>query len=235
MPEMQSKKLAGSKPSISTQRYIDISEIKDDVVILKDGTIRGVLLISSINFALKSEDEQQAIINQYISFMNSLDFPIQIVVQSRRLNIDNYLERLASSEKEQTNELLRVQIADYRSFVKELVTLGEIMSKSFFIVVPLNPVLAGGSKGFFQKVQEAIAPALLVRLAEEKFQKRKHDLMQRMEHVSGSLGSMGLKAQMLDTQSLIELYYNVYNPELFAKQKMTDTAKLRVSDDTVNV
>ena len=101
---MKSKKLAGNKPSSSTQKYLDIAEIKEDLVVLNDGTVRGVLLVSSINFDLKSEDEQKAVISGYINFLNALNYPIQIVIQSRPLNIDDYLEKLKIMEKEQTNE-----------------------------------------------------------------------------------------------------------------------------------
>jgi len=121
---MQSKKLAGSKPGPATQRFLDIAEIREDTVILKDGTLRAVLLVSSINFALKGEEEQEAIIAGYVGFLNALEFPLQIVIHSRKLNIEDYLIRLVEAEKTQTNELLKAQIADYRSFVGELITLG---------------------------------------------------------------------------------------------------------------
>jgi type IV secretory pathway VirB4 component len=234
MPEMQSKKLSGSKPGPATQRYLDISEIKEDVVIMKDGTLRAVLLVASINFALKSEDEQNAIISAYVQFLNSLEFPLQVVIQSRRLNIDNYIERLRETEKGQTNELLRVQSADYRNFVQELVTLGQIMQKQFFVVVPYNP-LSDKAKGFFSRLSEAFTPALFVRLAEQRFRQRKNDLQTRVEHITANLGSMGLKAVQLDTQSLIELYYRVYNPEVYDTEKMTDTSKLRVTEEITTV
>ncbi len=231
---MQSKKLAGPKPGPATQRYLDIAEIKEDVVIMRDGTLRAVLMVSSINFALKSEDEQQAIIAQYVSFLNSLEYPLQIVIQSRRLNIDQYIERLKQAEKEQTNELLRMQIADYRGFVAELVELGQIMQKFFFVVVPYNP-LSDKRKNFFAQMSEVIAPALSVRLAQEQFLKRRNDLMQRVDHMKGALNSMGLKSVVLDTQGLIELYYRVYNPETYDAEKMTDSAKLRVQENISTV
>lgn len=234
MPEMQSPKLAGAKPGPATQRYLDINEIKEDVVIMKDGTLRAVLIVASINFALKSEDEQNAIIAAYVQFLNALEFPLQVVIQSRKLNIDNYIERLRESEKNQGNELLRIQIADYRNFVTELVTLGQIMQKSFFVVVPYNP-LSDKQKGFFARMSEAFTPALFVKLAEERFRQRKNDLQLRVEHIIGNLNSMGLKAVQLDTQSLIELYYRVYNPEVYDSQKMQDSAKLRVQEEITTV
>ncbi len=232
--EMQSKKLAGGKPGPATQRYLDIAEVKDDVVVMKDGTLRSVLIVASINFALKSEDEQNAIIAAYVQFLNSLEFPLQIVIQSRKLNIDNYLGRLKDAEKNQSNELLRVQIADYRNFVQELVTLGQIMQKQFFIVVPYNP-LSDKAKGFFSRLNETFIPAMSVKLAEERFRKRRADLQTRVDHIIGSLSSMGLKAAQLDTQSLIELYYRVYNPEIYDSEKMTDASKLRVSEEITSV
>jgi type IV secretory pathway VirB4 component len=234
MPEMQSQKLAGSKPGPSTQRYLDISEIKEDVVVMKDGTLRAVLLVSSINFALKSEDEQNAIIAAYVQFLNSLEFPLQVVIQSRRLNIDNYIDRLREQERTQSNELLRIQIADYRTFIAELVTLGQIMQKQFFVVIPYNP-LSDKQKGFMSRLSEAFTPAMFVKLAESRFRQRKNDLQSRVGHIADNLGSMGLKTVQLDTQSLIELYYRVYNPEVYDIQKMQDTAKLRVTEEVTTV
>lgn len=224
---MQSKKLAGAKAGVPSQRFLDIAEIKEDVVIMKDGTIRAVLLVSSINFALKSMDEQNAIVQAYMQFLNSLDFPIQIVIQSRRMNIDEYIRKLNEQEKIQQNELLRRQIGDYREYVKQLVSLGEIMQKKFFVTVPLDPS-TDKQKGFFQRVGEILTPSVAIRLSDEKFRKDKESLMLRVNAVMGGLQSMSLNAAMLDTQSLIELYYTVYNPDLFESQRMVDTRKLQV-------
>jgi len=226
---MQSPKLAGSKPSVSTQQYLDIAEIKDDCVILKDGTLRAVILVSSINFALKSEEEQNAIIYGYMNFLNAFEFPLQIVVQSRKLDIDGYLERLKRFEKEQTNELLRVQITGYRQYVAELVEIGEIMSKRFFVVVPYNPA-TDKRKGFFRRVGELFTPARLIRLREEIFKEYKKELFMRVSHVESLLNGLGLSTVPLDTQSLIELYYNVYNPEVAGYQKLAEIDKLRIEE-----
>ena len=224
---MQSPKLAGPKPGVPSQRYLDIAEIKEDIIIMKDGTIRAVLLVSSINFALKSVDEQNAIVQAYMSFLNSLDFPIQIVIQSRRMNIDDYLRKLGESEKTQTNELLRRQISDYRDFVKWLVETGDIMQKKFFVTVPLDPS-TDKQKNFFTRLSEILTPSVAIHLSEEKFKKNKESLMLRVNSVMGGLQSMSLNAVMLDTQSLIELFYTVYNPELFENQRMTATGKLQL-------
>jgi len=228
--DMQSKKLAGAKAGPSTKKFLDFNEVKEDVVVMKDGTLRAVLMVSSINFALKSEDEQNAIIQQYISFMNALESPIQIVVQSRRLNIEDYLERLKLSEREQKNDLLRMQITDYRAFVGELIDLGQIMQKQFFVVVPYNP-MSDKRKNFWTQMTEVLTPALSVRLAEERFQQRKRDLMNRVNSTVANLSSMGLKAVMLNTQQLIELYYRAYNPELIDTEKLDDMENMRVAEN----
>lgn len=224
---MQSKKLAGAKPAASTQRYLDIAEIREDVVVMKDGTLRAVLFVSSINFSLKSEDEQQAIIGGYISFLNSLDSPVQILVQSRKLNIDDYLHRLKEQEKTQDNELLRNQIADYRQFIGELVELGEIMQKKFFVIVPYNPITSQ-RKGFFARMSEVLSPLVSAKLREEQFQSRKKELMIKTDAVRASLNSMSLANAMLDTQSLIELYYSAYNPQSMETQKLVKVGEVQV-------
>jgi hypothetical protein len=215
------------KPGPSTKNHLDIAEIKEDVVIMKDGTLRVVLLASSINFALKSEEEQNAIISGYIQFLNSIDFNLQIVIQSRRLNIEKYLEKLKAQEKAQTNELLKMQTADYRQFVGELIELGDIMSKRFYVVVPYSAYTSKG-KSFFTRAKEVLVPASAVRMRQELFLHRKRELMLRVENVMTGLQSMGVHAAMLDTQSLIELYYNSYNPDLIETQKMAPVDSLRV-------
>ena len=226
---MHSKKLAGPKAGPSTQKYLDIAEIKEDVVILKDGTLRAVLMVSSVNFALKSEEEQNAIVSAYVSFLNNISFPLQIVIQSRRLLIEDYLAKLKKIEKEHKNELLRMQISEYRQYINELVQMGQIMNKRFFIVVPYSPI-ADRKKGFFARMGSVLSAAKEIFLERKKFLRRKHDLMKRAGLVSTSLGSMGLQVVQLDTQGLIELYYNTYNPRESESEKMTGIDKLRVEE-----
>jgi len=224
---MQSKKLAGAKVGVASRARLDIAEIREDSVILKDGTLRAVLLVSSINFALKSEDEQNAIIAAYVSFLNALEFPLQIVIQSRKLNIDGYLEKLKQAEKEQTNELLKIQIADYREYVRELVEMGDIMSKRFYVTVPYDP-LSDKRKGFWSRFSEVLRPGAALKLGSETFKRRRRDLFARVEHVQMLLSGMGLTSVILDTQSLIELYYNIYNPEIAETEKLVDVDKIQV-------
>ncbi len=223
---MQSKKLAGPKAGVPSQRFLDIAEIREDTIIMKDGTLRSVLLVSSVNFALKSVDEQNAIVQAYMQFLNGLEFPIQVVIQSRRMNIDKYLGQLLENEKNLKNDLLKRQIHDYRDFVKQLVQLGEIMQKRFFVVVPLNPA-TDQRKGFFERMGEILSPKAAVRISEDKFQKQKFSLGLRISQIVGGLSSMSLNAVPLDTQSLIELFYTVYNPEMFETQRLVDISQLQ--------
>jgi hypothetical protein len=211
----------------STVKYLDVWEVKDNVVILKNGTMRGVLLVSSVNFALKSEDEQVAVIQAYTSFLNTLNYTLQIVVQSRKLDIENYLDRLKVQEKSQVNELLKMQTQDYIQYIKELVELSDIMSKRFYIVIPYDP---GGAKGqnFFSKIKAAFSPTSVITLKQKKFDEYRSELQKRVDYVMDGLSSVGLKSIQLDTQGLIELYYNTYNPRVSDNQKMTDINELRV-------
>ena len=211
----------------SAQSHLPFAEIKSDTVIMKDGTLRAVLMVSSINFALKNEDEQNAIVSSYVSFLNGLDFPLQIVVQSRQLYIKPYLEKLLKQEREQANELLRAQIADYRSFVSELVSLGKIMSKQFFVVVPYDP-LSNKKRGFWSRIGEVAHPAVTVKLKEERFLQRKHDLDMRVRQIESGLASMNLEVVRLDTQSLIEVFYSTYNPDIAFSEHLAPVDQLRV-------
>jgi hypothetical protein len=222
-------KLVSKKITNSTQEHLDIAEFREDTIIMRDGTLRAVLLVSSINFALKSEDEQSAIIAAYVGFLNNIDFPLQIVIQSRELNIDNYINFLKQKEKEQTNELLKLQTTEYLEYISELISLGKIMNKRFYVVVSYNP-LSDKQKGFFPRLLESLKPASLIKMKEEKFLRRKADLARRIENIIGGLASMGINSVPLDTQSLIELFYNTYNQETSASQKLVDISQIRVAE-----
>lgn len=228
---MKSKKLAKSKPGPSTERFLDIAEIRDDLVVLKDGTVRAVLLVSSINFALKSTEEQEAIIQAYMTFLNSLEYPIQIVIQSRRMNIDGYMEKLREQQRTIQNDLLSAQIEDYRNFVNELVELGQIMQKMFYLVIPYDP-LTNKKKNFWTRLSEAISPAAAAKLNRKQLADRIEQLLRRVEIVQGQLNSMGLSSARLDTQGLIELYYNVYNPDLYESEKLTNIRQVNIEESS---
>ncbi len=211
----------------STQKYLDISQVRDDVAVMKDGTMRAVVLVSSINFALKSEDEQQGVIQAYMQFLNGLESPIQVVIQSRNMNIDEYVSRMRQAERELKNELLRTQMQDYIQFVHDLVEGGEIMSKRFYLVIPYAHS-AKQKKGFFSRLRETLSPALKITLNESEFQRRLQKLELQVSHVVGGLNSMGLSAVRLDTQGLIELMYNSYNPLLSSIQPIGDVSESQI-------
>jgi len=218
-----------NKIGVSTQQYLNIAEIKDNTVVMKDGTLRAVLLVSSINFALKSEDEQNAVIDAYARFLNNIGFTLQIVIQSRELDIDNYLQYLKGKEKAQTNKLLKVQTADYMEYIKELISLGKIMNKRFFVIVPYN-AMTDKHKSFFSQVGEALKPATIIKLKEKTFRTYQEMLARRIDSVIGGLESLGVAVARLDTQSLIELYYKTYNPETAKNQELVDLDKIRVGE-----
>lgn len=224
---MPSKAPGKNKISSSTQEYLDIAEVKDDTVIMKDGTFRSVLLVSSINFALKSEDEQNAVIDSYVRFLNNLSFTLQIVIQSRELDINSYIEYLKGKEKEQTNKLLKVQTGEYIEYIKELTSLGKIMNKRFYVVVPYDPS-TDKHKSFFSSFKDALRPASTIILKEKIFTRYQEMLGRRVDSVLGGLESMGVAVSRLDTQGLIELYYKTYNPETAKNEALVDIKKLRV-------
>lgn len=223
--------MAQRKPKIrkpTTQEYLRILEIKDDVVVMKDGSLRGVLLVASVNFALKSEDEQIAVIQAYTQFLNALTFPLQIVVQSRSLNIDEYLLRLKNVEKAQTNELLKMQTAEYIQYIQELVEIADIMSKRFYVVVPYYPQGERTPSKFFGRLFQAMQPTSTIHLKQKQFLDFRNELMKRIDYITEGLASAGLKSVLLNTQSLIELYYNTYNPEVYNQEQLLDVSKIQI-------
>ncbi len=217
--------LARNKPSASTQHFLDFYEIRDGVVVMKDGSLRAVLMISSINFSLKSQEEQDAIIYAYQEFLNSMDFPLQILIQSRKLDIDNYLEKLSNQEMKQQNELLRIQTAEYMEYVRELVEMAQIMSKNFYIVIPYS---GAGDQKTKKGIKEFLNPAVVVTQSEKAFQKARTRLLQRLSHVESGLQSLGLRVMPLETQELIELLYNTYNPSNYESEKLVEVDKLEL-------
>lgn len=192
----------------STQQLLEVEKIKEGVVVLRNKALRGILMVSSQNFALKSEEEQKAIIYQFQSFLNSLDFPLEIVIQSRRLNMTGYLESLKELEKKEKNELLKLQIGEYEKFIKELIAGGAIMSKSFFVVVPFVFAELPRLTPSIDKVKKTKKA-----LIEKRFQRAKTQLWQRMEFVALGLRRCGLQCAPLNTVELIELFWSLYHPE----------------------
>lgn len=203
--------------SQAAQDFVPIKEIRDGVVILKDGTIRALLMASSINLALKSEDEQIAILGQFQSFLNSLEFSTQIFVQSRRLDVRPYITLLEGRLHEELNELLKIQIHEYINFIQKITQSTNIMSKLFIVVVPFAPpksvTSTGASAGIFdffsKKKVENTAPSAS---AVEAFEEAKSQLEQRVSVVKQGLARTGVRVVPLGTEELTELYYRLFNP-----------------------
>jgi len=219
------------KSKVSTQKYVPINAIREDVVVLSGGGLRAVLLVSSINFDLKSEQEQEATIGGYVNFLNGLQHPIQILIQSRPLIIDDYLEQVRSVEKQQLNDLLRLQTAEYRTYIAELVSRANIMTKRYYIVIPYEPA-ADTQLNFWTRLQRAILPGSEVRLSRQDFDRRVAKLDKRIQAVIAGLGNVGLNVQRLDTQSLIELYYGTFNPVVAQSQALPAVEKLDFNPST---
>ena len=209
----------------ATQAFLEVEDIREGVLILKNYTIRGILLVSSINFALKSDDEQNAIISAYVSFLNSLDLPLQILIQSRQLDLEQYLNYLKEAEAHQTNDLLKIQMTEYRQYVTELVQMGNIMTKRFYVIVPYEPFQSKG-RSFWQRVGDVASPTGVVSVSQKIFLSRQKELFIVVDKILSGLASMGLRSQVLDTQSLIELFYNTYNPTVARNEKLEDINKL---------
>lgn len=204
---MQKSSASGSK---ATQDFVPIKEVRDGIIVLKDGGLRAVLLASSLNFALKSEDEQTAFIVQFQNFLNSLDFSCQIFVQSRMLDIRPYIATLEVQFKKQLDDLMRIQIREYIGFIRSFTEAANIMSKNFFVVVPYSPVALptaglagklpfGGKKKSFDEENRT-------------FEEQVSQLEQRIAIVQQGLIRTGVRTVQLGTEESIELMYKMFNP-----------------------
>ena len=196
----------------STQQFLEISEIKEGVVVLKNKAMRAILMVSSLNFALKSEEEQNAIIYQFQNFLNSLDFTVEITIQSRRLNLTGYFEKLKELEANQKNELLKIQTAEYQKFIRDLIHGEAIMSKTFFVVVPFTLFEAHPADQEESLLKKLKKPKGFGLLTEEEFQRCKNQLWQRMEFVALGLRRCGLQCVPLNTSEIIELFWSLHHP-----------------------
>ncbi len=196
------------KATPASQDFVAIRDIKDDVVILKSGQMCSVLLASSVNFALKSQDEQQAILQQFQTFLNTLDFSLQIYVQSRRLNIEPYLALLATRESAQDNDLMRIQLREYMEFIRTFTREVDVMSKNFFVVVPYTPSPINLTKG----LTSLFTPGNKAVPSDVRFEEQRIQLEQRVAVVEQGLSRVGVRTIPLKTEDLVELYYHIYNP-----------------------
>lgn len=206
-----------TKESQPTQQFVEIEDIQQGMLFLRSGGLRRVLMVSGINFDLKAEDEQGIITYAYQSLLNTLDFSVQFIVHSRKLNIEAYLTSLSERQNEESNELLKNQIAEYKEFVKSFVEMNAVMAKTFFAVVPYDPVVLpeGGEKLLAmvglggKKNASGVGQTLEQNVAQ---------LQQRTDQVISGLQQIGLRAVALNDEELIELFYNLYNPQAVEKK-----------------
>ena len=200
----------------ATQEFVPIKEVREGVIVLKDGGLRAILAVSSVNLSLKSADEQIATINQFQSFLNSLDFPIQIVVQSRRLDIRPYLITLDEKMKEQREPLLKLQTAGYISFIRDFTETVAIMRKYFYVVIPYEEAAISTKKGFLGGLlgnnKSASARKSKQTAEDASFEEMRTQLDERVNVISSGLESCGARTERLLTESVIELFYKTFNP-----------------------
>ncbi len=196
--------------SKAAQDFVPIKEVRGGVMVLKDGTICGALLASSLNFALKGADEQTAILGQFQSFLNSLDFSVQFFVQSRKLDIRPYVVLLEERYKAQTEDLMRIQVREYIDFVKTFTERANIMSKHFFIIVPYIPPIVDLNKTIQEKVFGKAS--LSARTKDVGFEEHRTQLEQRMSVVQQGMIRCGIRTAALGTEEIIELLYKEFNP-----------------------
>ncbi len=203
-----------TKSKSTTRQLVQIADIRDNIVLLNNGSLRAVLEVSAINFELRSEEEQNAILQNFQQFLNSIDFPLQIVTHSRRFDVDDYLQVVQETTGTLTNELLKIQAEEYISFIKELSSLANIMSKKFYIVIPFYLSEAPTAKNLLDSVRGLFKSAASgpAKIPEEQLQAYKNQILQRAELVFGGLVGIGVRARVLEQQELMELFYQLYNP-----------------------
>ena len=192
----------------ASQEFVPVREVRDGIVILKDGSLRSVLLTSSVNFALKSADEQQSLLFQFQNFLNALDFPVQIFIQSRKLDIRPYIALLEEKYKDQSNDLLRIQTREYIEFIKKFTESTNIMSKNFFVVVSYTPAIIKTTKN----PVGALLGKTEGNLSTQDFEESRTQLEQRIAVVEQGLVRIGVRVAELGTEEVIELLYKLFNP-----------------------
>lgn len=193
----------------ASQDFVPIKEIQDGIVVLKDGGLRAILMASSVNISLKSEDEQNAIIMQFQNFLNTLDFSLQISIQSRKYDVTSYLASLDEKLKNQTEPLLKIQTQEYMQFIQNFTDNVNIMTKHFFIVVPYTPVMLGGGGGILDKI---FPTSKIEKDKKEEFELHRSQLEQRIALVQQGLSRVGVRTVALKTDEAVELFYKVFNP-----------------------
>jgi len=217
-------------PLNATQTHLPIAEIHDNTVILKNGEIRAILAVSSINFHLKSEQEQNGIISAYQNFLNSLDFTTQILIKSQKLDIDLYIEALKKRVENNNNPLLKQQTLEYCEYIGKLVEYADIMEKRFYIVIPHEPYRSA-KKNFLEKFMDRISPedsVAKIKARRLEFETLSKTLKERVETAKQGLENCNLRVKRLGTKELIELFYGIYNPLTSREEKIRNIDQIGV-------
>lgn len=192
----------------STQDHLDIEDICDDLVILKDGSCCLILSVSAVNFGLLSEKEQEATIFAYAGLLNSLTFPIQILIRSQKKDVSSYLRLLQTEENKQKNEKLKMQIQKYRAFIEATVKENKVLDKKFYIIIPFSSLELG-----IKSAADVLGKKTLPYPKDYILNRAKNSLFPKRDHLIRQFARLGLKAEQLNTHQLIELFYRIYNPE----------------------
>jgi len=214
------------KAKDSTLNFLQVAEIRDRVIILKEGQMRAILACSSTNFALKSLQEQDIIIGAFQGLLNSLEFPIQILMQSRKIDLSSYIKKLQQLEYTQTNDLLRVKMREYIDYIQIMLREVNIMNKDFYVIVPYDPVKLDDT--LFGRFWRALNPAAAIKQKNEEFIKNQKILLSRADQVAMKLAQLDLKVQLLTTEQIIALLYNSYNPDTLESIKLKDVSALNI-------
>lgn len=219
---MAVKKKQTAHADTSTQRYLPFSGIRENIILMKDDSTRIVLRCSAINFLLKNSDEQDSIIVSFQRFLNSIDFPIQILVRSKKLDIESYIAKLNNRAVKQTNTLLQNQTYEYIAYLKKLIEVAQIMKKEFYIILPHdfernNSVKDDSILGVFNNFWESInqsQTASKIKAQLQVFAKHQKELWKRVNAVKTWLENMWIKAEPLTKQELVAFLTDYYNPRL---------------------
>lgn len=210
----------------STLNFMEVSEVRDGIVILREGQMRVIMAVSSANFALKSSKEQDMLIGAFQGLLNSLDTPIQILVQSRKLNLNNYIDKLKQLEDEQSNDLLKIKMQEYIEYIQEMLQQINIMNKDFYVILGYEPSTL--KDDLFGKFFRALNPANYIKQEQTEFNKNKQKLMRMADSLMSRFSSLDLQIQLLNTEQIIALMYNSYNPDTLESIRLRDVSELDV-------
>lgn len=200
----------------TTQEFLEIEDIRDDLLFLKDGSATIIIETAAVNFGLLAEEEQDSLIYAYASLLNSLSFPLQIVILSKRMDISSYIELVSRKETEQSNPVMKERLQKYREFILSIVKENKVLEKKFYICITFSALELGVKGAFGQKSKMSFSKDYIISRA-------KTSLFPKRDHLLRQLGRIGLKGRQLPTQELVEIFYNIYNPTLTG-EKLAETA-----------